>query len=123
MSALVRLGPAGGENRLDGLFRSLSGAGNIAVGGTQSVAAWRDYRFFPDGRVQREGGAGSRSEAGHTSVVTSSKAPGRQGRYRIDGLLLAIDYDDGSSERRVVITDPNDPKSVIWLDGIGYVRR
>lgn len=109
--------------RLDGRYRSLTGTGNLAVGGTQTVAAWRDYRFFPDGTVSREGGAGGRAESGNTSVVTGGRAAGRAGRYRIDGLLLTITYDDGSSERRVVITDPSDPKSAIWLDGNGYVRR
>jgi hypothetical protein len=34
-----------------------------------------------------------------------------------------IAYDDGSTEQRVVITDPGDPKAAIWLDGTGYVRR
>ena len=109
--------------RLNGLFRSLSGGGTIAVGGNQSIAAWNDYRFSPDGRVVRGGGAGGRSEAGDISVATSSVAPNQRGKYRIDGLTLQIKYDDGSSESRILVTDPKDPKSVIWLDGVSYVRR
>jgi hypothetical protein len=111
--------------KLNGLFRSLSGAGNVAMGGTQSVAAWSDYRFATDGTVTRGGGAGGSGQTGNTSVVTGSTATNRRGRYRIeDGLMLAITYDDGSSERRILITsDPKDPKAAIWLDGVGYVRR
>jgi hypothetical protein len=109
--------------RLDGLFRLLSGAGTVAVGGTQSVVAWTDYRFSADGAVERTGGAGGRAEAGDASVATSSVAPNRRGRYRIDGLMLRITYDDGSVESRILIADPTDPKTAIWLDGVGYVRR
>ncbi len=105
--------------RLNGRFRSLSGAGNAAIGGTQSVAAWRVYAFTPDGRVVRDNGAGG----GSADVAVSSVAPSQRGRYRTDGLVLHITYDDGSRESRILITNPNDPKSAIWLDGTGYTRR
>ncbi|HIK07746.1 MAG TPA: hypothetical protein IGS40_24155 [Trichormus sp. M33_DOE_039] len=109
--------------KLNGLFRSLSGTGTIAVGGSQSVTVWQDYRFSPDGRVVRGNGAGGQAESGDSSVVTSNIAPNQRGRYRIQGVVLHITYDDGSEERRILITDPKDPKSAIWLDGIGYARR
>lgn len=70
-------------------------------------------------RVMRGQGAG----ASNDSFATGSIAPNERGRYRIEGLMLYINYDDGSSERRILITDPKDPKSVIWLDGVSYVRR
>jgi hypothetical protein len=110
--------------RLDGLFRALGGSGNLAMGGGQAVAAWTDYRFSADGRVERGGGAGASSQGPGGSVVTSSKRVGKSGRYRIDGLTLIITYDDGSSERRILIADPKDNgKGTIWLDGNGYVRK
>lgn len=109
--------------RLDGLFRSLSGAGTAAVGGTTSVAAWSEYRFFADGRVIRGQGAGASTEAQDVSVVASSVTPDRSGRYRIDGLTLHIVYDDGREERMFLVTDPAAPNSAIWLDGSGYARR
>ena len=108
---------------LDGYFQSLSGSGTIAIGGTESVAAWRDYLFSPDGLVVRGGGAGGSGEFGDVRTAASSVAPNRRGRYRIEGLTLSIDYDDGSRESRLLVTDPNDPKSAIWLDGQGYARR
>ncbi|MEP6491666.1 MAG: hypothetical protein ABJF01_03245, partial [bacterium] len=108
---------------LDGLFRSLSGAGTLAAGGSQEVVAWNTYRFWPDGRVVRGNGAGGRSEAGDVSVTTASMPPNQRGRYRVDGLMLRISYDDGSTEDRILITDPASAKSSIWLDGVGYARR
>ncbi|WP_341887571.1 hypothetical protein [Variovorax sp. YR752] len=113
--------PAG--MRLDGLYRRLGGTGNIAVGGTATVAAWNEYRFTPDGRVTRGGGAGARTEAGGGSVVTRSQAAGQQGSYRIEGVMLTIRYDDGSEEVRLIVTHPKDPRGAIWLDGQGYAQR
>lgn len=109
--------------RLAGRFRSTSGVGNVAVGGAQSVTVVDEYRFGADGRVVRTGAAGSTAQAGDTSVVTRGGPGERAGRYRVDGLLLRIDYDDGTREHRVLITDPAKPGGVLWLDGESYVER
>lgn len=109
--------------RLEGRFRRLSGTGTLAVGGSDSVAAWSEYQFSRDGRVMRGGGAGARAEAGAGSVTAKSTAPLRSGSYRIDGLALRIRWDDGGSASHVLVTDPRDPDSAIWLDGHGYARR
>ena len=109
--------------RLAGLYRRLGGGGNVGVGGTDSVAAWNEYRFGADGRVSRGGGAGARAETGGGSVATAQRTAGRSGTYRVDGLVLKIRYDDGGEESRILITDPKDPTGAIWLDGRGYVQR
>jgi hypothetical protein len=109
--------------RLNGLFRRLSGTGTIGVGGSDSVTLVRDYRFWPDGTVVRGASAGSSASTGESSVVTRSASPDARGRYRIDGLTLAITYDNGARERRMIVADPNDPKTAIWLDGEGYIQR
>ncbi len=109
--------------RLDGFFRSLSGAGTVAVGGSDSVAAWRSYAFSKNGLVVRGGGAGAYAAVSGGSTAVSSIAPSQRGRYRIDGITLSITYDDGSSESRLIVTDPKDPTGAIWLDGIGYAQR
>jgi hypothetical protein len=110
--------------RLDGRFHSMNGGGNSALGGGQAVAAWTDYLFRPDGRMQRDGGASASSTGTGVDVTAGSTAAARTGRYRIDGLVLAIDYDDGAKERRIIIADPKDEgKGTMWLDGTGYVAR
>ncbi|MCC7054433.1 MAG: hypothetical protein IT355_14285 [Gemmatimonadaceae bacterium] len=109
--------------RLNGRFRRSAGTGNIAIGGTASVTVVSQYLFAPDGRVVRDGSTGSTASAGDISVATSGASPAQRGRYTIDGITLNIRYDDGSEERRILVTDPTDPKSVIWLDGDSYVRR
>lgn len=109
--------------RLAGRFRSVGGTGNVAVGGAQSVTVVDEYRFSADGRVVRSGAVGSTAQAGGTTVVTRGGPAERAGRYRMDGLLLRIDYDDGSQEQRVLITDPDKPGGALWLDGESYVER
>jgi hypothetical protein len=109
--------------RLNGRFRRLSGGGTVAVGGTASVAVVSDYQFAPDGSVIRNGSVGASSREGGASVVTSTISPDKRGRYRIDGITLHMRFDDGSEERRILVTDPASPKGAIWLDGRGYARR
>jgi len=107
---------------LDGRYHSSSGAGNTALGGGQAVIAWSDYLFRPDGHVQRDGGAGSSTTGSGVDVTTTGTRAAKTGRYRIEGLILAIDYADGSQERRVIIADPKDEgRGTLWLDGEGYV--
>ncbi len=108
--------------RLNGLFRRLSGTGNIGVGGSDSVTLVRDYRFWPDGTVLRGSVASAAASGGNASVVTRSAPPDARGHYRIDGLTLAIRYDNGASERPMIVADPADPKTAIWLDGEGYTQ-
>jgi hypothetical protein len=105
--------------RLNGRYRSVSGTGTMAQGGTQQVTAYNLYQFYSDGRVVRASGAGARTEEAGT-LTTQNQAADHVGQYRIDGLTLTITYGDRSTERRILITNPRDSKSAIWLDGVGY---
>ena len=108
--------------RLNGHFSRLTGTGNVAFGGNQSVALVRDYRFWPDGSVVRGATASAAAAQGTASVITRSAPPDARGHYRIDGLSLTIAYDNGAIERRIIVADPSDPKTAIWLDGESYTQ-
>jgi len=108
---------------LDGVYRSLSGSGTAAIGGTDSVAAWRDYAFAPNGQVVRGGGAGAYAAIAGGSTAVSGIAASRRGRYRIEGIVLKIQYEDGSREERIIVTNPQDGRAAIWLNGTGYSRQ
>lgn len=108
--------------RLDGEFRALSGVGTIATGGSAAVTAVTEYRFTSDGRVVRGRAVGATGTAGDVGAVTSTVPPTARGRYRIDGIVLHVTWDDGSTESRILVTDPRSPSS-LWLDGVGYARR
>ena len=72
--------------------------------------------------MQRDGGAGSSTSGSGVDVTTAGARATKTGRYRIEGLILSIDYADGSQERRVIIADPKDEgRGTLWLDGEGYV--
>lgn len=109
--------------RLDGRFQRVGGAGNIAVGGSSSVAVWSEFTFSADGNVVKGGGTGASSAAGGTAVTTLSNQAALRGTYRIDGLSLRIKYENGEEEQRLIVLDAADPQRAIWLDGRGYVQR
>jgi hypothetical protein len=67
--------------------------------------------------VAREGGAPRRGRLGCHAQSS------RRGRYQLTVPTLRISYDAGSEESHVLIADPADPKTAIWLDGVGYARR
>jgi hypothetical protein len=113
--------PAG--YRLEGVYRAMRGAGNVSTGGADAGSALRTYVFGRDGRIIRDAGAGAFASFGATATAAASVAPSQRGWYRIDRLTLHIDYDDGSAEARIILTDPRDPKGAVWLDGIGYARK
>ncbi len=100
---------------------NLSGHYN-SVGGFGNTMAWRQYTFTSDGQVTRSSGAGSSDKVGDTSVVTSSSRQNQRGQYRIEGITLLIQYDDGSTENYILVTDPKSP-STIWLDGESYSKK
>ncbi len=109
--------------RLNGRYQSLSGVGNTAYGGSDYVAAWSTFDFLSDGRVVKGGGAGGYSSFQSASTAFSSVSPDRRGRYRVQGLTLEINYEDGSSERYLIVADPTEPGGAIWLDGTGYTMK
>lgn len=104
---------------LEGRFRALAGTGNVALGGSDSVAAWREFTFTREGRVTRQGGAGAHVAAGGTTTATAARSGARSGRWRIDGLDLQLAWDDGGAETLLLVTDPDDPRAAIGLDGEG----
>lgn len=108
--------------KLNGRYQSLGGGGNTALGGSDYIAVWSTFDFLADGRVVKGGGAGGYSAFQSASTAFSSVATDRRGRYRIDGLTLIVDYDNKTSERYLIVTDPKDP-DVIWLDGSSYVLK
>jgi len=108
--------------KLNGRYQSLGGGGNTALGGGDLIAVWSTFDFLPDGRVVKGGGAGGYSSFQQASTAFSSVATDRRGRYRINGLMLEVTYDNGASEQFLIVSDPKDP-SVIWLDGVSYTSK
>lgn len=109
--------------RLNGRFRSIGGVGDLAIGGTSSVTVVSEYTFATDGAVIRSGAAGASVSNRGGPVVTSSTAKSGRGRCSIEGVRLRIAFDHGSVEARILVTNPQDDGSAIWLDGEGYVAR
>lgn len=117
--------PAG--TRLDGSWRYLfasSGQGAFSSGG---VTVERVLTLTPDGRFTRTGFAGfsGSSEAGgtRTSIVTGSRRPVTSGRYRLEGLQLVLEGEEGGSETLSVFRPDPGSDRLLVIDGDNYLRR
>lgn len=104
--------PADDGMRLSGHYGSIGGGGNTALGGDVMIAAWKSFRFSPDGRVESGGGAGGYNGGGGTgvSVATSSRRAPQQGRYTLNGYRLTIEFGDGRRESMWFYCYPPSPK-------------
>lgn len=102
---------------LSGLFTSIGGGGNTALGGSTIVAAWNNYRFSPDGTVTNGRGAGGSSPG----VAVSSKKADQQARYKVDKYAIDFDYADGRRERKWFFVFP-DSTDVIGVGDSVVIR-
>jgi hypothetical protein len=117
------LGPAPMGYRLAGNYQSLSGGGNIAVGGSSGVIAWSNLSFDRSGAFTSGGGSGSFTETngGDARVATSGVRADEHGTYVVNGYALTLRYASGRVEQRVIVVDPKEP-DVVWIDGSGWTR-
>jgi hypothetical protein len=109
--------PARKTDRLQGRFRSMSGGGNTALGGSTSIAVTNDIVFSADGSFRR----GDVVSAKTDSVTVGSKRKGG-GTYLIDGYSIELRYDDGQVERLTFYFYP-DGNTVIGIGNRVFVLR
>jgi hypothetical protein len=110
--------PAKKGDRLKGRYRSASGGGNTALGGTFSIAVIKDIVFSDDGSFTRDGVV-SANERDAVSVHAKSKA---SGTYAIDGHTIELRYGDGKIERFAFYFYP-DSNDAIGIGNRAYVLR
>ena len=102
---------------LSGDYRYVGGGGNTVLGGTEMLATEKRFNFHPDGTYS----SNRLSSFSDSGVITRSKNPILEGRYRVDGYLLRLEPAAGQPEIHLISTYPTDP-SVLWIDGRGYTR-
>ncbi len=86
--------PAKARESLSGSFSSISGGGNLAVGGTVGVIAYSNLTFTPDGWFTNEklgGGTGS----DHAAFSRQTTA----GRYTLAGYTITLAFNNGDTKR------------------------
>jgi hypothetical protein len=108
---------------LDGRYRSISGGGNTALGGSFSTVAVKDLTFFTDGSFAQESVGG-----GTAPVVTAWSKRGAAGTWSVDGPTLTLSYRDGRTARTSLFHTAGGDRvggmpQVLWIGGEGYARR
>jgi len=82
--------PAPGGTTLQGAFSSITGGGNLAVGGSVGVLAYSRMTFTSDGWFTNENISGGSSSA-HVAYSRTDTA----GRYTIDGHTITLRFNSG----------------------------
>ncbi len=67
--------------------------------------------------------AGGELQVARAKGFARGTSTGQRGTCRIDRRVPHITWDDGTTAQHILITDPDDPKGAIWIDGQGYARR
>lgn len=106
---------------LTGLYRSMGGGGNTALGGNIMIAAWKDFKFSPGGTVVKGGGSGSMNSGPGASVATASNKQPAQANYLVHPYTIELHYADGHSERQWFYRFP-DSDDVIGIGGSTYIK-
>jgi hypothetical protein len=107
---------------LAGPYRANSGVGNLAQGGSSSVFVSKVWHFERDGRYRREGAAGASTSAGGTAVTSTSRQPGQQGRYRLDGWRIELQPEGQAAYSLLFCRYPDSDQAII-LGGTTYLQR
>ena len=79
---------------LNGAFSSISGGGNLAVGGSVGVISYSSMTFTPDGWFTNE-----RLGGGHGSNHSAYAEQTTAGRYELDGYAITLKFNNGDTKR------------------------
>lgn len=107
---------AGKDEKLQGAFGSISGGGDLAVGGSVGILSYSKMSFTSDGWFTNEKVAGG----GNSSVTAYSKLT-TAGKYNIDGYTLTLRFNNGDVKRLFFCFYGND-KKVFRIAGRSYTK-
>lgn len=107
---------AGADEKLQGAFGSISGGGNLAVGGSVGVLAYSKMSFTSDGWFTNEKVAG-----GGNSSVTAYTKQTTAGKYKINGYTITLTFNSGDSKKFFFCFYGND-KKVFRIAGRTYTE-
>jgi hypothetical protein len=103
--------PAKNGARLSGLYRSISGGGNTALGGSAMVVSSNQIQFNADGSFSDERFGGGSSSSSGVSVTAGAKQRGG-GSYRLDGYTIELKTTDGRAQRLLFFFFPDSEDAV-----------
>jgi hypothetical protein len=114
--------PARAGESLTGRYRTVSGGGNSALGGSFSVMSTGEYTFYADGRFDRG------SNTGVSGTGVAGRASGTSGgRYRLNGYTATFIGANGQTQNAFFVfgANPNGSKTtdVIYINASAYLKR
>ena len=94
--------------RLEGIFKTLSGGGNTALGGEVMVVAAANITFATDGKFTLASVAGVSS--GRDIWENTNSSSNAEGMYYLDEYTIELKYNNGKTERRFFFFYPDSKK-------------
>lgn len=98
---LIRYEPAGADQRVEGSWRSSLGGVGQTAGNTAITSVSRSITLHADGRFERGGFSSASFSSQNAAGTFATTAPARNGRYRINGYILELTYDDGRRDSAI----------------------
>ncbi len=108
--------PAGKNETLAGSFSSISGGGDLAVGGSVGVIAYSNMTLTSDGWFTNE-----RLGGGHSSDHSAFSQQKTAGQYTLDGYSITLKFNNGDTQRFFFCYYGQD-RSVFRLSGRTYTE-
>jgi hypothetical protein len=103
-------------DRLEGLYRSLGGGGNTALGGNVMIVDSRNIQFYRNGSFEE-----SSARGGSSGQTTTSSKNSATGTYTLNGHTIELRYADGRTLRTSFYFFPS--KGGKTADSIGIGSR
>ena len=118
------VGPANGDLKLSGRYRSFFASVGQTAFSSGSVSSEKFITFTPDGRYQKQGFTGaSFSNTGAQGTVASKRAPS-QGTYQISGYTMVLQPMNGPAESYTVLLEEEGPHpGAVFIDDEAYLGK
>lgn len=101
--------------KLSGSFKSISGGGNVAFGGSSVVVSMKRITFSPKGQFRLESTGG-----GSDANVSAYSNKDLAGTYQLDQHVITLKFNNGQIERRFFYFYP-DSKDTFGMGGSVFV--
>lgn len=122
-----RVQPPRAGTPYDGRWSSVWASSGSTIGNSTSVSGNRTLVLGRDGRFSRTGSTSvaSSSEMGdsRTGFAGTSRRPGEQGRYRVEGYAITFTGDDGTVETRTLFQPDGDSDGLLVIGGANYLKK
>ncbi|MFL5745413.1 MAG: hypothetical protein ACJ751_12155 [Niastella sp.] len=114
--------PAAGNEKIEGAFSSMAGAGNSTMGGNVVTVSSKDILFNNVGRFALTGVAVGTNYTDYSIPASAYSKKDEAGAYTLNGYSIELRFNNGSTMRRAFYFYPKD-KAHLGIGNHAYVQK